>query len=55
MMAKSDSTAGDLAQVIFDRLVILYGRDSVSWEKSDDTIAVEDENGFHHFVKVELN
>jgi hypothetical protein len=57
-MPKSDSTAGDLAQEILDLLAARYGRARVAWvddvPELDDSIRVEDDNGFTHYVHVEL-
>lgn len=53
-MPKSDSSAGDLAQVILDALEEKY-HGNVEWiEGEHDTIGVTDENGVQMFVKVEL-
>jgi hypothetical protein len=54
-MARSNSSAGDLAQVVLNKLAVLYGQDSVRWiDGEDDTIGVEDENDVLLVVKVEM-
>lgn len=52
-MAKSPSSAGDLAEAIFEDLQ--RRGNTVSWvDGEDDTIGVEDDYGNQMFVKVEL-
>lgn len=54
MMAKSPSSAGDLAQQLLDHLEKHFGADAAWIEGEDDTIGVTDSDGVQLFVKVEL-